>query len=55
MENKKETQKGLQLLDDDALVQIVENDLENHGELKSRQAYVAFAELERRTPRQSGC
>lgn len=49
--NKEETQKGLQNLEDDALARIVEVDLENHGEIKTLEAKIAFAELERRTPK----
>lgn len=46
-----ETKKGLQHLDDEVLTQIVANDLEGHGELQSHEAFVAFRELERRTPK----
>ena len=50
MATKKEVQKvGLELLDDECLAQIVEADVQNHQEVKSREAAAAFAELARRS------
>jgi hypothetical protein len=45
-----EGKQGLELLDDDALVRIVEADLEANSELKTHEAVVAFEILESRTP-----
>ena len=41
---------GLQCLDDDTLAKIVENDINEYGELKTWGAKCAFEELSRRTP-----
>ncbi len=40
---------GLQYLDDETLAQIVQNDIEGYGELRTCEAKSAFAELSRRT------
>lgn len=40
---------GLQCLDDEVLSQIVEVELDNHGELKTVEARQAFMELSRRS------
>ena len=51
MSDVDEVKKGLQCLDDEALVQMVEQALEIHGELQPGSiGEAAFRELERRTP-----
>jgi len=45
-----EKEQGLECLSDEALARIVEADLEDHSELKSHEALVAFNVLESRTP-----
>ena len=50
METQLSERKGLRRLNDDALAQIVQNDIDDYGELKTCEAKIAFAELSKRTP-----
>jgi len=47
----KEEKKGLELLSDDVLAQMVEEDIAGYGELTAPQALTAFEELSKRTPK----